>query len=436
MTYREAVARLLALRGGELGGMRPGLERIRALLAALGHPERSFRIAQVAGTNGKGSVSAMLASMATAAGLRTGLYTSPHLCSFRERIRVDGACVAEDDVVDGVEAIGTAVARLDATMFEATTALALDHFARQGVELAVLEVGLGGRLDATTVGRPEVQVVARIDRDHEKYLGQSLAEIAAEKAAIIRSGIAVSALQDKVVAEVVRARAAEVAVPLLEEGRDLEVVVEASALAGHRLRMTGPGWSMGGLVCPLLGLFQPGNALLAVAAARALGLGEEAIGNGLAGARWPGRFQVLPGSPTWVLDGAHNPAGARALATSLRHYFPGALVDLVVGVAADKDARAILEPLLPLAARLILTAADHPRAAAPDALRALAPAGDPRIETAPAVAVALARVSAAPRAEVACVAGSLFVIGEALAQRAGRADVLCQAPGSALASGA
>ncbi|HVQ76309.1 MAG TPA: folylpolyglutamate synthase/dihydrofolate synthase family protein [Candidatus Binatia bacterium] len=436
MTYREAVARLLALRGGELPGMRPGLERIQALLDALGNPERAFRIAQVAGTNGKGSVSATLASIAAASGLRTGLYTSPHLCSFRERIRVDGVCIAEDDVVDGVETIGTAVVRLDATVFEATTALALDHFAQQGVELAVLEVGLGGRLDATTVGQPEVQVVARIDRDHEAYLGRTLAEIAREKAAIIRRGTAVTARQDPEVAEVVRARAAEVGVPLLEEGRDLAVAVEDSSLAGHHLRLAGPGWSLAGLACPLLGVFQPSNALLAVAAARVLGAGEHAIRAGLASVRWPGRFQVVPGSPTWVLDGAHNPAGARALAGSLAHHFPGSRVDLVIGVAADKDARGILEPLLPLAARVILTAASHPRAAAPAALRALLAADDPRIETSPSVATALARVTRSPRAAIACVAGSLFVIGEALAHRAGTADVLCQAEWRALASGA
>jgi dihydrofolate synthase / folylpolyglutamate synthase len=433
MTYREAVARLLALRGGELSGMRPGLERIHALLDALGNPERQFRIAQVGGTNGKGSVSAMLASILAAAGLRTGLYTSPHLCSFRERIRVSGACIAEDDVVDGVEAIGTAVARLDATVFEATTALALDHFARARVDVAVLEVGLGGRLDSTTVGRPEVEVLTPIDRDHEAYLGHTLVEIAREKAAIIRSGLAVSARQDPAVAEVVRGRAAEAGVPLLEQGRDLEVDVEVSSLTGHRLKLRGPGWSMGKVRCPLPGLYQPGNALLAAAAARALGVGEEPIRAGLAVVSWPGRFQVLSGEPTWVLDGAHNPAGAKALAASLVHYFPGEPVDFVLGISADKDARGILAALSPLAGRLLLTAADNPRAATPAALCALLPPDDPRVETAPSVPDALARAERAPRGRVVCVAGSLFVVGEMLARRAGSADVLCEAPHHAIA---
>src|SRR6266699_7337277 len=160
--------------------MRPGLERIETLLAALGHPERRYRLVQVGGTNGKGSVAAMLAAILKAAGHRVGLYTSPHLVSFRERIRVDGEPIPEDGVVDGVDALGTLVARFDATTFEATTALALDHFAREAVDVAVLEVGLGGRLDATTVGVPAVTVLTRIDRDHEAYLGTTLTAIAGE----------------------------------------------------------------------------------------------------------------------------------------------------------------------------------------------------------------------------------------------------------------
>src|SRR5262249_55517942 len=184
------------------------------LLAALGHPHERYELAQVAGTNGKGSVSATLATILKAAGRRVGLYTSPHLVSFRERIRVNGEPIDEDDVADGVDALGTLIARLDATMFEATTALALDHFARGGVDLAVREAGLGGRLDATTVGRPRVTVVTSIDFDHEASLGTTLPEIAAEKAATIRSGIAISAAQQPAAAEVIARRAEAVGVPL------------------------------------------------------------------------------------------------------------------------------------------------------------------------------------------------------------------------------
>src|SRR5207249_3706713 len=212
--------------------MRPGLERIEGLLAALGHPERRYRLVQIGGTNGKGSVAALLAAILKAAGHRVGLYTSPHLVSFRERIRVNAEAIPEDGVVDGVEALGTLVARLDATMFEATTALALDHFAREAVDVAVLEVGLGGRLDATTVGRPAAAVLGPIDLDHQEYLGDTLAAIAAEKAAIIRSGTALSAVQAPDAADVILRRADEMRVPLLLEGRDLAVTVESRSLAG------------------------------------------------------------------------------------------------------------------------------------------------------------------------------------------------------------
>ena len=196
MTYAEAVGRILGLRGGERTGMRPGLERIEALLDAIGRPERAFTIAQVGGTNGKGSISAMLAAILQAAGRRIGLYTSPHLRHYRERIRIDGRPISEADFVDGVEALGTQIARLDATVFEAGTALALDHFCRERVDVAVLEVGLGGRLDATTVGRPRVVVIGPIDYDHQHELGDTLTLIAGEKAAIIRSGVAFTARQD------------------------------------------------------------------------------------------------------------------------------------------------------------------------------------------------------------------------------------------------
>src|SRR2546425_1812783 len=172
--------------------MRQGLERIEGLLDALGRPEQRYRLVQVGGTNGKGSVSAMLAAILKSARHRVGLYTSPHLVSFRERIRVDRQPIPEGGLGDGVDALGTLVARFDATTFEATTALALDHFAREAVDVAVLEVGLGGRLDATTVGTPEGAGIARVDLDHQAVLGATLPEIAAEKAAIIRRGVAIS----------------------------------------------------------------------------------------------------------------------------------------------------------------------------------------------------------------------------------------------------
>ncbi len=435
MTYREAVARITGLRGGEMAGMRPGLDRIEALLADIGSPERSMTLAQIAGTNGKGSVSAMLAAIVQATGRRVGLYSSPHLVDLRERIQVAGRPIPEADVVDGVEALGTLIARLDATMFEALTALALDHFAREGVEVAVLEVGLGGRLDSTTVGRPAVEVITSIDYDHQAYLGTTLEAIAGEKAAIIRSGVAISARQEPAADAVLTRRAAEAGVPLLVEGRDLRVRVRRASLDGQWLDLEGPGWRIDDVRCALLGVFQPGNALLAATAARVLGTDDGAIRRGLGTVHWPGRFQLIRHAPPVIVDGAHNPAGARALAASLQSYFPSQRVTFVIGTSEDKDKAGILDALLPLAGRVIFVAADHPRSASAESLAAVARRlsvgqGIP-VGTAPSPGEALRMAVADPQTTTVCIAGSLFLVGEILAQATENTDIFSRgvAPG-------
>ena len=431
MTYREAVARIAGLRGGEMAGMRPGLERIEALLEAAGSPERAMTLVQVAGTNGKGSVAAMLAGILESAGRRVGLYTSPHLLDLRERIRAAGRPIEEADLADGVEALGTLLARLDATMFEALTALALDHFASEGVEVAVLEAGLGGRLDSTSVGRPAVEVITRIDYDHQAYLGDTLEAIAGEKAAIIRSGVALSARQEPAVEAVLARHAALVGVPLLVEGRDLRVRVRRATLEGQWLDLEGPGWRLDDVHCGLLGVFQPANALLAAAAARALGAGDAAIREGLGRVRWPGRFQLIRRAPPVIVDGAHNPAGARALAASIEAYFPGRRVTFVIGTSEDKDRTGILAALMPLAERVICTAADHPRAASPaslaDLAQALAGRGPIRVETSASPTEALQMALSEGETPTVCVAGSLFLIGEILSQATENTDIFSQA---------
>jgi len=427
MTYREAVARITGLRGGELAGMRPGLDRIEALLEAVGNPERAMTLVQIAGTNGKGSVSAMLAAILQAAGRRVGLYTSPHLLDLRERIQVDGQPIGESDLVDGVEALGTLIARLDATMFEALTALALDHFVRQRVEVAVLEVGLGGRLDSTTVGRPAVEVITSIDYDHQAYLGDTLEAIAKEKAAIIRSGVAISARHAPEAEAVIVRRAAEAGVALSVEGRDLWVGVRKASLDGQWLDLEGPDWRIDDARCGMLGVFQPGNALLAAAAARALGAEEPAVRSGLDRARWPGRFQVLRRTPLVIVDGAHNPAGARALAASLQAYLPAHGITFVLGTSEDKDKAGILAALLPLATRVIFAAASHPRAASPDSLAAVArtlPAGRGlALETAVSAAEALRMAVSGSATTTVCIAGSLFLLGEVIVQATENTDI-------------
>jgi dihydrofolate synthase/folylpolyglutamate synthase len=385
-------------------------------------------LVQIGGTNGKGSVCAMLAAILQASGRRVGLYTSPHLIDIRERIRVNGRSISESDFADGVEALGTLVARLDATMFEALTALALDHFAREGVEVAVLEVGLGGRLDSTTVGRPAVEVVSRIDLDHQAYLGDTIEAIAVEKAAIIRSGFAVSARQEPGAESVIVRRASEAGVPLLLEGRDLHARVRRSGLDGLWLDLEGPRFKLQDVRVALLGVFQTGNALLAATAAHLLGVSEAAIRAGLGVARWPGRFQVLPGPPPIVLDGAHNPAGARALAASLEAYFPGQRGTFIIGIFSDKDQAGILFPLLPLARRVIFTNSEHPRAAPAASVKALAERLRPGLMTqvAPTPAEALQMALSDPLTPMVCVAGSLSLVGPTLVQATEKTDIFSE----------
>ena len=413
MTYAEAVARILGLRGGERAGMRPGLERIEALLDAIDRPEQAFTIAQVGGTNGKGSISAMLAAVLQASGRRVGLYTSPHLRHYRERIRVDGRPISEADFVDGVEALGTLIARLDATVFEAGTALALDHFCRSRVDVAVLEVGLGGRLDATTVGRPAVVALGPIDYDHQRELGDTLTAIAGEKAAIIRSGVAFTARQDPAAAAVLERRAAQVGVPLAREGHELSVSPRGFTLEAQRLDLAGPGWRLPDVACGLLGVFQPGNALLAAAAGRALGADEAAIRAGLRGARWPGRFQVFRRDPVVILDGAHNPAGCRILAGYLRHHQAArARRVLLFAVMRDKPAAEMLSILRDVADEAVVTTLPLPRATpAPDLERLARDAGLPAtVAPDPAAALAVAaRHAGKGGLVVAC--GSLYLVG-------------------------
>jgi dihydrofolate synthase/folylpolyglutamate synthase len=415
--------RLLGLARWERAGMRLGLERIEALLTALDRPEAHLRIVHVGGTNGKGSVAALSAAILQAAGLRTGLYTSPHPLDVTERVRIDGVPVPLETLARHAAQIGPALEGGAATFFEAMTAVALAAFREARVDAAVLEVGLGGRWDATNVGAPPVSVVTRIDYDHQEFLGRRLEDIAGEKAGIIRGGVALSAAQAPEAMAVVEARCRAVGVPVLVAGRELEVQALESDLAGHRLRLRGPDWAYDDVWLALPGLFQPGNAVLAVGAVRAfaaatgLPVPEAAVRAGAAAVRWPGRFQVVPGEPgrpTVVLDGAHNPAGATALAASLRHHFGGRRLALVLGVSADKDHAGILKALAPLAARIHLAPADHPRATPPRELLARLPPVDADVLLAANPGEALADALGAPGIDVVCVAGSLFLVADAL----------------------
>lgn len=429
MNYPEA---LEALSAREPQTIRPGLDRIRAMLQALGNPEAGLKIVHVAGTNGKGSVSAMVAAILDAAGFRVGLYTSPHLSSVRERIRINRLPISESAFARGIERLAPLIRLHQPTYFETLTALGFDHFASQGVDWAVLEVGMGGRWDATSVGCPLVSVITPIDFDHQAYLGWRLEEIAVEKAAIIRSGVALSAAQAPAAEAVLEARARDAGVRLFTEGRELHVSVRAQDLGGFRLDLQGPHWALSDCFVPLLGVFQPRNALLAVGAVEALrtqgfALSDEAIREGLGRVRWPGRFQPLEREPWLIVDSAHNPAGASALAESLEAYFPGSEITLILGIYKDKDKAGILDILAPLATRLILTTAHNPRAASPMELGGMLPCTKAEVFVISNISDSLSLALAPPRTTITCVAGSLSLVAEAIEWfRSEGGDIPCE----------
>jgi dihydrofolate synthase/folylpolyglutamate synthase len=432
VTYAEATAYLYGLRRF---GWRLGLDTIRHLLALVGNPQEALRTVHVGGTNGKGSTAAMLGAILQRGGHRTGLYTSPHLLSFTERIRVDGVPIGEAEVTSLVgELEGLCAAHFapdpipepDArqlphpTFFELTTAMALLHFVRQRTDVAVIEVGLGGRFDATNVIRPQAAVITNIALDHQEYLGETQAEIAREKAGIIKPGVPLVTAADGEGLEVLARTAAERGAPLVHVPQAYHVSQLASTVAGHTFSVAGPIRRYQGIHLPLAGRHQVENALTAIGAAevleaRGLPLDEAAIRLGLAQTRWPGRLQGAAERPRILMDGAHNPAGAAALAGFL-HEHRAALhrLVLVFGVLKDKDWSAMLGALAPLADRIILTHPPTERGADPEALRAANRFGAP-VEIHPEVGPALERArSLAGPDDTILVTGSLYTVAAAL----------------------
>jgi dihydrofolate synthase/folylpolyglutamate synthase len=415
ITYPDSVQFLYAL-GNEIKTSKMGLERISGVLSALGNPERSYRTVHVAGTNGKGSACAMIESALRAAGYRTGLYTSPHLVEPTERIRVNGRQIEPAEFAEVFGAVQRHSKKLidsgaiDAhpTYFETVTAMAFEHFRREQVEWAVLEVGLGGRLDATNVVRPEASVIMPVDFDHEAWLGSSLTAIAGEKAGIIKRGVpVVVSAQRSEVLEVIRTKAAGLRAAVIEAHR-----IEPEDLLLHPF---GCAFRAGTtrVECPLAGEHQVTNAVTALAALRQLGIDEAAIERGVATASWPGRLERVAAKPDVILDGAHNPAGVRALAAYIRRFFSDRRVWLIYGTMRDKSVEEIGDLLSPVASEVILTAPDSPRALRPEAL---APLFDhPSVRTAPDLRRALSDAGAASADDVIFITGSLFLVGEARA---------------------
>jgi len=342
------------------GGIRWGLDRTARLLDSVGDPHLRYPTIHVGGTNGKGSVSATVARVLRERGMRTGLYTSPHLCTFRERIEVDGQPIGEAELVSAAELLWTEIRKESASFFEATTAIAFLALARAGVDVAVIEVGLGGRLDATNVIRPIVSALTNVALDHVQFLGPTIESVAREKAGIIKAGVPViTAETDPAVLRVFRRRAAEVGAPLRvlppEAVRRVTTDLEGTSLDV----LTGK-WGELHLHSPLAGAHQAVNTALAVAVLEALpadwGIGAELVQRGVAAVRWPGRLQVERArGRVWLFDVAHNVAGAQALGVALdRLPIPRPLVTLV-GVLGDKDWRGMLDPLHAASDAIVLT---------------------------------------------------------------------------------
>ncbi len=400
ITYPESVRFLYAL-GNEIKTAKLGLERIRKVLAALGDPQRAFRVVHVAGTNGKGSTCAMIDAGLRAAGIRTGLFTSPHLVEPTERIQIDGIPVTTEQFRRAFEVVHEAAEGLDLdchpTYFETVTAMAFWLFREMRVHTAVVEVGLGGRLDATNVVQPALAVITPIDFDHENYLGHTIEAIAGEKAGILKAGVpAVFAKQRPEAASVLERCAAErnIRVRHAEEFvvRDLEIDARGSRFSG--------------ICVPLPGEHQVDNAITAALALEELGVAPR----GIADARWPGRLEHIAPNPDVILDGAHNPAGARALARYLERFYPNRKLWMIYGAMRDKAVDEIAGILFPLASELIFTAPDYSRALRPEALVEIARRGQTAATVHDALAIARA---GATHDDVIVVTGSLFLVGEA-----------------------
>jgi dihydrofolate synthase / folylpolyglutamate synthase len=453
MSYQTAVARMFAL-GHELANVpshKFDLAHMRVLLEALHHPESAFPSVLIAGTNGKGSTAATLASILQVSGLKTGLYTSPHLVRINERIRVNGKAIGDDNFaslhsqVDRVaeELVGRAELPWHPSFFEMMTAIAFEYFAREKVDIAVLEVGMGGRLDATNVVEPRVSVITDISLDHQKYLGETVREIAREKAGIIRPRGAVVTLPQQPEANDVigntilesGARAIN-AVPYVPPVSPGSAQYMNAARKNRTEESEGRGESQGNfsryplqvlgeqilVESPLVGRHQLRNVALAIAASVELNqqgfstISPKTIEKGIHETHWPGRFQVIPARPGWpqiVIDAAHNPAGAWALRSALSERYESRPLIFVFGAMRDKVISEMTEILFPLAELVIATRPANPRAASPEEIRQAAGRTQVEIESVDDAKQAVERARAlATDSSVIVIAGSIYLVGE------------------------
>lgn len=435
MNYREALAYIYSLTDYEKRGFAAyapenyDLDRVRRLLTLVDEPQRAFDTVHIAGSKGKGSTAAMVESVLRAAGYRTALYTSPHLHTFRERMLLDGEMISEAEVVRLVQALQPLADQIpEITTFELMTAMALAWFAWQGAEWVVLEVGLGGRLDATNVVTPAVAVITPISLDHVAILGDTVAQIAAEKAGIIKPGVpVVSAPQPAEALQVIEDACQRQGAPLALVGRDwtwerLEPLPggSPSPLEGQAFRIHG-GQTLDRLWVPLLGEYQLANATAALAALWQVPrlrerVTEAAIREGLRSVYWPGRLEILGRAPLVVVDSAHNGDSAQKLMAALRAYLDFERLIVVLGISADHATPELLHALLDSADRAITTRSHHPRAAHPDWLQDRGAAMGFDLETSANVPQGLTlALEGAKEMDLVLCTGSVFVAAEARA---------------------
>ncbi len=419
MTYEESLAYLSSL--GRFG-IKLGLDRTLALLAEVGNPQNLFQGVLVGGTNGKGSVCAMLAAVLQEAGYRVGFMPKPHLVSYTERIQVNQRPIAEADFAALLTSLQPAIDRVaeklgPPTEFEILTTASLNYFARAGIDLLVCEVGLGGRLDSTNVLDLGVELITNIALDHTQYLGTTPEAIAGEKAGILKpDSIAITGAQSPGLA-VIEAAAAKIGIPLQRLGHEITLEATDRGWAGVVATITTPGGTYKDLRIPLLGIYQAGNAALAVAAvdalrARGWEISNGELRNGLAHARWPGRLEIIDRSPIVLVDGAHNPAGLERSLATVQGLAKDKPLVIVFGAMKDKDLPAMLSLLRATRAPVIFSHINWHRAAEPDDLAAQFGSG---AQTAQSVgeALALAREQAG-RDGLVLVCGSLYLVGEAI----------------------
>jgi len=417
LNYPDAVNYLFGL---QKFGWKLGLDRMQRLLAELGHPERSARFVHIAGTNGKGSVAAMIGSILLHAGCRTGLYTSPHLVDVRERIQVDTQMISPAEFAEITTQIEPHIKKLECTFFEAMTALALTYFAKRKVKIAVLEVGLGGRLDATNVVSPDLCVITSISPDHTEHLGSSLQQIAGEKAGILKAGVpCVMGAMPSEAEDSIKEHAANISSPLVKAGDHCKVSLRAETIYGSKFHLNIDHFYDDQIEIPLAGKHQIENAGIAatccfVLSQKGLKISQQALKDGFKNMNWPARLQVVSKSPFVVVDVAHNLDSMSRLVDFLTTFFPNGKIAFVFGLLKDKNYKEITKLIIPLAEKTFIVQAKTSRALDKEKIAQEFAANGSTVSTEDSVGQGVKKALAAYRDNsVICVTGSHYVVGEA-----------------------